>query len=71
VELDLVLELEALMVEVAVFVLALGLGLVLGYWAAIPRVRVLERELAQAQQVSARVSAQVWELPQVRAKAQE
>jgi hypothetical protein len=33
---------------VAVFVLALGLGLVLGYWSAMPRVKVLEKALLKA-----------------------
>lgn len=33
---------------VAVFVLALGLGLVLGYWSAMPRVKVLEKALSKA-----------------------
>jgi hypothetical protein len=33
---------------VGVFVLALALGLVLGYWAAIPRVKVLEKALKKA-----------------------
>jgi hypothetical protein len=33
---------------VAVFVLALGLGLVLGYWLAMPRVKVLEKALLKA-----------------------
>jgi hypothetical protein len=32
---------------VAVFVLALGLGLVLGYWSAMPRVKVLEKALSK------------------------
>jgi hypothetical protein len=33
---------------VGVFVLALALGLVLGYWAAKPRVKVLEKALSKA-----------------------
>jgi hypothetical protein len=33
---------------VGVFVLALALGLVLGYWAAKPRVKVLEKALLKA-----------------------
>jgi hypothetical protein len=32
---------------VAVFVLGLALGIVLGYWAAMPRVRRLDKESAQ------------------------
>jgi Tfp pilus assembly protein PilO len=59
------------MVEVTVvllaLVLALGLGYSLGLAHQLEMVQELERELAQAQ----RVSAQVWELPQVRVKAQE
>jgi hypothetical protein len=34
---------------VAVFVLALVLGLVLGYWSAMPRVKVLEKALLKAE----------------------
>jgi hypothetical protein len=33
----------------AVWVLGLGLGLVLGYWLAMPRVKVLEKALLKAQ----------------------
>jgi uncharacterized protein YneF (UPF0154 family) len=33
---------------VGVFVLALGLGLVLGYWLAMPRVKVTEKALAKS-----------------------
>ena len=33
---------------VGVFVLALALGLVLGYWSAMPRVKVLEKALSKA-----------------------
>jgi hypothetical protein len=33
---------------VGVFVLALALGLVLGYWSAKPRVKVLEKALLKA-----------------------
>jgi hypothetical protein len=33
---------------VAVFVLAVALGLVLGYWSAMPRVKVTEKALAKS-----------------------
>jgi hypothetical protein len=33
---------------VGVFVLALALGLALGYWSAMPRVKVLEKALLKA-----------------------
>jgi hypothetical protein len=45
----------------AVFVLALGLGLVLGYWSAMPRVKVLEKRLAlQKGWVQGKDSQQEW-----------
>jgi hypothetical protein len=48
-----------------VFVLALALGLVLGYWAAKPRVKVLEKALSKAR---VRESDLEMELDRVRAK---
>jgi hypothetical protein len=51
---------------VGVFVLALGLGLVLGYWSAKPRVKVLEKAVSKA---AVRESELEMELDRVRAKA--
>jgi hypothetical protein len=51
---------------VGVFVLALALGSVLGYWAAKPRVKVLEKALSKAR---VRESDLEMELDRVRAKA--
>jgi hypothetical protein len=51
---------------VGVFVLALGLGLVLGYWSAMPRVKVLEKALQKA---AVRESDLEMALDQARSKA--
>jgi hypothetical protein len=50
---------------VGVFVLALGLGLVLGYWSAMPRVKVTEKALKKA---SARQSELEMALEQAQSK---
>jgi hypothetical protein len=51
---------------VGVLVLALALGLVLGYWSAIPRVKVLEKALLKA---AVRESDLEMALDQARSKA--